>query len=253
MKFSRYPIQAAILVVTLGAARAQQNPDLMAISVRSGIDSAEKDRRDHDPAHAQDSQRARLFLLAHVQEEKGARQLVKLVDAKVLAEIVTHRLEAQGFQAVQPNQKPEIIITVKYGRGFLPNPYSDSDRDKQLTNLSNSDSLQIWPTHDKYVGLEEKRQRARHEKLIIQVRAWKYPPPPDPKQKELLLWMTTVYVSDPNHTDLNEFADKMLVVAAPYFDRHIGREHEVVVVTPRHEHVNVGAPSVVEPPGPKTK
>jgi hypothetical protein len=252
MKFSPLCILALALLVTLSA-RAQQNPDLMAITVRSGVDSAEKDKRDHDPAYAQDTNRARHFFLAHVQEEKGRRDLKKPVDAKALAELVTRQLEAQGFHAVQANQKPEIVITVKYGRGFLPNPYTDSDADKQRTNLSNSDSLEIWPTHDSYVGLEEKRQLARHEKLIIQVRAWKYPPPPDPKQKEELMWMTTVYVSDPNHVDLNEVAPKMLTIAAPYFDRHIAREHEVVKVIPRHEHVNVGAPEVVGPPAPTSK
>lgn len=250
------PLRFLFLAVTLFTVlivHAQQDPNLMAVSVRSGIDSAEKDRREHDPVYAQDPHRARLFFLAHVQEEKGARKLMAPVDAKALAGVVTRHLESQGFQAVHPDQKPEIVITVKYGRGFLPNPYSDNDRDKQLTNLSNSDSLQIWSAHDNYVGLEEKRQRARHEKLIIQVRAWKYPPPSDLKQKEQLLWMTTVYVSDPNHTDLNEFSDKMLAVAAPYFDRHVGREHEVVVITPRHEHVNVGTPAVVESSGPKKK
>lgn len=252
MRLLPYPLLAALVLATL-TARAQTDADLVAVSVRSGIDSAEKDRRDHDPAYAQDAKRARLFFLAHVQEEKGARRLVNPVDAKALADEVTHQLETEGFHAVGPKQKPEIVVTVKYGRGFLPNPYSDNDRDKQHTNLSNSDSLEIWPTHDSYVGLEERRQRARHEKLIIQVRAWKYPPPPDPKQKEVLLWMTTVYVSDPNHIDLNVFAHKMLTVAAPYFDQHVAREHEVVVLTPRHEHVNVGPTQVIDPPATKTK
>jgi len=251
MKLSPYPLLAAALFLAQ-AARAQQ-PDLMAVTVRSGIDSADKDRREHDPAYAMETNRARLFFLAHVQEEKGARPLVRPVDAQALALEITRQLEAEGFHAVGPNQKPEIVVTAKYGRGFLPDPYSDIDRDKQRTNLSNSDSLEIWPMHDSYVGLEEKRQRARHEKLIIQVRAWKYPPPPDPRKKEELLWMTTVYVSDPNHSDLNEFAHKMLIVAAPYFDHHIAREHEVVAVLPRHEHVNVGSPEVIEPPASKTK
>ena len=65
--------------------------------------------------------------------------------------------------------------------------------------------------------------------------------------------MTTVFVSNPNNTDLNEVSPKMLAAASPYFDRHIGREHEVVVVTPRHEHVNVGAPEVVQPLAPNAK
>ena len=202
--------------------------------------------------YAEDSHRGRIFILARVQEEKCRRPLVAPVNAIAIADQLTRVLEAHGFHAAQPNQKPDIVITVKYGRGFLPNPYSDSDLDKQHTNLSNSDSLEIWPTHDSYVGLEEKRQRARYEKLIIQVRAWKYPPPVDPKQKEQLLWMTTVFISDPNHSDLNEYSPRMLATAAPYFDQHIAREHEVVVVGPKHEHVTVGTPQVTEPAGPKT-
>ena len=252
VNFSTFYIVVGVALTALSA-RAQDEGDTMAVTVRSGIDSAEKTKREQDPAYAMDLNRARLFFLAHVQEEKGFRPLVKPVDAKALAAEVTRQLEAEGFHAVGPNQKPQIVVTVKYGRGFLPNPYTDSDNDKQRTNLSNSDSLDVWPMHDSYVGLEEKRQRARHEKLIIQVRAWKYPPPADPKKKEELLWMTTVFVSDPNHTDLNEFSHKMLTVAAPYFDHHIAREHEVVTVLPRHEHVNVGPPEVVDPPTPKSK
>jgi hypothetical protein len=233
-------------------ALAQLRPDLMAITVRAGIDDAEKAKRDRDPAYAQESSRAHVFVLASVKEEKSRFELIKPVDARAIAVALTHELEAHGFHAAGPGQKPDVVLTVKYGRGILPNPYSDRDADKQHTNLSNSDSLEIWPTHDSYVGLEEKRQRARHEKLIIQVRAWKYPPPTDPKEKEKLLWMTTVYVSDPNHNDLNEFAPRMLANAAPYFDQHIAREHEIVVVVQKHEHVTVGTPQVTDAAPAKT-
>jgi hypothetical protein len=89
------------------------------------------------------------------------------VDAHAIAKDLTAQLIAQGFHPMQPNQKPEIVITVKYGRGFLPNPYLDSsnvlggERQKQHTNLSNSDTLGPWQMHASYVGLEEKRQRAK--------------------------------------------------------------------------------------------
>ena len=230
------------------AARAQPSPPGMVIGVRSGVDSADKEKRDRDPAYASDPKRARLFILAHVQEEKSELKLVRPMDAIALAKEVTAQLVAQGFHPVQPGQKPDIVVTVKYGRGYLPNPYTDSDGDKQRTNLSNTDLLSIWPSHDHYVGLEQRRQQAAQESLVIQVRAWKYPPPKDPKKKEELLWMTTIHADDPDHRDLNEIAEKMLAIGAPYFDHHLPREGEVMVNTTLPEgHVNVGAPEVVAP------
>lgn len=162
------------------ASHAQPVPRELIIDVRSGIDQAEKDKRDHDPAYASNApHRLRLFFLAHVSEEKSRERLLKPVDARLLAQEVTRQLEAQGFHAVGPNQKHEIIITVKYGRGqLMSNPYLDLDnlligdprRMGQHSNLSDSD--RVGPqSHDKYVGLEAKRQEGSLEKLIIQVRA----------------------------------------------------------------------------------
>ncbi len=241
-------------------ARAQSEVG-MDINVRAGVDNAEQVRRDQDPAYAKDpAQRLRVYFLARVQEEKTEERLVKPVDAVAIAKELTSQLAARGFRPVQPGQKPEMVITVKYGRGFVPNPYLDSnnilfgDLQKQHTNLSNSDPVAPWQMHDSYVGLEEKRQRSRYEKLIIQVRAWKYPPPPDPKQKTELLWMTTMYVDDPQHRDLNTIAAKMLATGAPYFDQHIAVEHEVTINTALPEgRVKVGSPEVVPPAAPTAK
>ena len=236
------------LFLTL-AARAQQNTGTMDIAVRSGIDNDEKIRRDHDPAYGEDpSKRLRLYFLARIQEEKNGEKLVTPVDANAMARELVRQLEAQGFHRVQQNQKPEIIITVKYGRGQLSNPYSDSDRDKQITNLSDSDML--VPHHTLTGGrLEERRQWAAQEKLIIQVRAWKYPPPPDPKKGPLMLWVTTMHVDDPDHRDLNELAPQLLAAGASFFDRPIDQEREVVISRPLQEgHVKVGAPEVVTDP-----
>lgn len=167
MKFTRAYLLAAALLAPL-AVRAQPDPLGLSIGVRSGIDGAEKDKRDHDTAYAKDrAKHPRLFLLARVQEEKNGQRLVRPVNAIAVAQELTRQLEAQGFLPVQPNQKPEMVIAVKYGRGLLPNPYTDGEldgegnRDKQRTNLSNSDGISAWASHDHFVGLEEKRQRAR--------------------------------------------------------------------------------------------
>lgn len=248
MKFSPRCVLTVSLLLPLGA-RAQESGDGLNISIRSGIDLAEKHKRDQDPAYAADPTRGRIFFLAHIQEEKGARKLVKEVDAIAMAQELTRQLEAQGFHAAMPGQKPEIVVTVKYGRGYLPNPYTNAEIDKQHTGLSNSDGIQVWRTHDKFVGLQERTIRAMQETLIIQVRAWEYPPPKDPKQKEVLLWMTTMHVDDPDHRDLNEIEAKMLAAGAPHFDRHIGKESEIIVRTAAPEgHVKVGTPEVVGSP-----
>jgi hypothetical protein len=256
MKIPQFPILAAALLVTLPV-RAQQNLGEMDggldINVRAGIDNAEKDKRDHDPAYGQDpTKRLRLFFLARVQEEKNGENLVKPVDAATIAKELTAQLKAQGFRPVQPNQKPEIVITAKYGRGMLSNPYARGGGGPQPTDLSTTPPLSVWTIYKHPVGLAEKQQRMlSYDKLIIQVRAWKYPPPPDPKQREVLLWMTTIYVDDPDHRDLNVIAAKMLATGAPYFDHHIDRENEVLANTALPEgHVKVGAPEVVD--GPKS-
>lgn len=246
-----------ISVFSLVTARAQSTSPELTIDVRSGIDQAEKDKRDHDPVYASDaSRRLRRFFLARVSEEKTEEKLIKPVDARYLAREVTRQLEAQGFHAVGPNQKPEIIVTVKYGRGWLmSNPYVDRDnlrpgdprKTGQVSNLSDSD--RPGPEfHYREVGREGKMQVASLEKLIIQVRAWEYPPPADPKKKEKLLWLTNMNIDDPDHIDLNTVAAKMLEAGAPYFDKPIAREHDVMVSTAMPAgHVTVGTPEVVDP------
>jgi len=149
---------------------------------------------------------------------------------------------------------------VKYGRGqLMSNPYLDLDnlppgdprKAGQQSNLSDSDKVGVQ-SHSSFVGIEEKLQRFSLEKLIIQVRAWKYPPPVEPKEKEMMLGMTTMYVDDPDHTDLNTVAEKPLAARAPYFDRHIEREKEAVIDTSLPEgRVNVGTPEVFPPAKPK--
>jgi hypothetical protein len=61
--------------------------------------------------------------------------------------------------------------------------------------------------------------------------------------------MTTMFVDDPDHRDLNVIAAKMLEKGAPYFDRHIGREEEVIINTATAQgHVDVGPVEVVKDP-----
>jgi uncharacterized protein (DUF2267 family) len=169
---SPFRLLTLALFLTL-AARAQQNSSELDIAVRSGIDQVEKERRDHDPADSEDpTKRLRRYFLARVQEEENGQKLAHPVDAAAIAQELRRQLEARGFRRVQPNEKPEIIITVKYGRGQLSNPYADGSNtfggegQKQHTNLSDSDVL--FPNHKlSWSRLEERRQWAAQEKLII--------------------------------------------------------------------------------------
>ena len=256
----KYPtlLLGLIFVRSLAGATEQSTPPELAIDVRSGIDQAEKSKRDHDPEYARNaSHRLRLFLLARVSEEKSTDKLIKPVDAFSIAREVRRQLKAQGFREVGPNQRPEIIITVKYGRGqLMSNPYIDLDNLSvgdprkwgQRSNLSDGDRPGTQ-MHAREIGREERIQAASAEKLIIQVRAWAYPPPVNPREKEHLLWMTNINIGDPDHIDLNVVAAKMLEAGAPYFDKPIAREHDVIINTTLPEgRVNVGTPQVVPPP-----
>jgi len=219
----------------------------MDIGVRSGIDRGEKKKRDRNRLYADDiSQHATVFLLASVSPHPSIGGLIKQVDANAIAEELIRVLEANGFRAVLPDQSPQIVITVDYGRGWLPNPYSDDSEGKDFNNLTNSDVLSP-PWHMKEIffslGQEMKRQQADQEKLIIQVKAWRYTP--DPKQKPQLVWMTTMHVDDPEHRDLNEIYKTLLAAGAPHFDQPIDREREVIVKGAPEGRVKVGTPEVV--------
>jgi hypothetical protein len=248
MKITPLRLLAATL---LGALAARGQDGAFEVNVRSGVDLQEQARRVHDPAYAQTiSQRGRRFFLARVSEEKNGLDLVKPVDAHALAKEVSRQLEAQGFHAVQGTEKPDIVITVKYGRGTLPNPYAASYEIGPGARLSNSgNATAVWgPLYDHFVGIEEKRQGAAYEKLAIEVRAWKYPPPADPKETEELLWATTMCVDDPDHRDLNLVAAEMIAAGAAYFDRPIKQEDAISTWTHLPDgHVKVGTPEVVPP------
>jgi len=237
---------AGLLSVTV---QAQNDTDWMDLGVRSGVTREEKAKRDRDPVYAEEANhRQRLYFLAHISEEKNGQNLVKPVNAIAMAKELNRQLEKQGFHQVPPGQIPDIVITVRYGRGVLPNPYNGG-MDLGSYGMSNSGRLNVWAIHDVFVGLEEKRQRAGYEKLAIEVRAWKYPPPKDPRQKEELVWVTTMTADDPDHRDLDILYPQMLAMGAPYFDHHIDREKAVDRFTPPPTgHVKVGAPEVVPEP-----
>ncbi|MEO6873864.1 MAG: hypothetical protein ABI222_03480 [Opitutaceae bacterium] len=249
---------ALILAAQLGVSAHAQTSG-MEVGVRSGIDNAEKAKRDHDSAYAKDdAKRLRVYLLASVKEVKTDEKLVKSGNARAIADELRKDLGTRGFRPVGPGEKPEIVITVLYGRGMLLNPYIDPNSlgvgdfragKTGPPNISNSASNTNVFTHDIFVGLEAKAASLNYEKLAIQVTAMKYPPPRDPKEKPEILWQTAMYADDPDHRDLNAIMPTLLASGTPYFDRSIDREKEVKLYAPLPEgHVKVGTPEVVDAP-----
>ena len=215
---------------------------------------------------------SKIYGILSVQEIKSDQKLVKPVDENAIMQILSQELNANGFKLYAPNTKPEIILTVSYGRGELHNPYIRDQGETPLgavslppppdggsTNANDSGATSVTITgasplqlyDEKTPGWEAKLQKAAYEKLYIRVTAFSYPK--DSKTKPRMLWKTVMVVDDPDHRDLNAVAAKMLEAGAPYFDKEV-MEPEVEVHKPLPEgHVNVGTPVVGEPFGPKPK
>lgn len=204
------------------------------------------------PENAQ--KHGKIYAILSVDMIKSQDKLVKPVDATRLASLAVQQLDAHGFSRVVRGNKPDILITILYGRGWLRNPYlagagvetpgaegSVGGIDQPTVTITGIPS-QLFK--EKETGFEAKLQRAQYEKLCIRLTAWKYPT--DPKAKPMQLWHTTMIVDDPDHRDLNSIAAEMLAAGAPYFDKEI-KEEEIDVNTMREGRVNVGLPEVVDP------
>jgi hypothetical protein len=187
------------------------------------------------------------------------------VDETAILQLLSEELNKNGFHLFAPGQKPEILLTVSYGRGEVHNPYfhdqgevggfavlSPPDPDGQsprgdteATSVTLTGAVAIGQSvfDFKTPGYEAKLQKAGYEKLFIRITAFAYPT--DPKAKPKMLWKTIIVVDDPDHRDLNAVAAKMLEAAGPFFDKEI-RDPEATVFKPLPDgHVNVGSPEVV--------
>ena len=201
----------------------------------------------------------KIYGILSVQQIKGEQKLLRPVDEAAIMEVLSSELNSHGYHLFAPAQKPEIVLTVFYGRGFLSNPYqveggrTETQDSVSAVNGSGGESLggptvSITGTpnqlfKEKTPGFEQKLQKAGYEKLYIRVSAWLYPTNPKAKAKQL--WNTTMVVDDPDHRDLNAVAAKMLEAGVAYFD-HDMTEEEVDVYKPLPEgHVKVGPAEVV--------
>ena len=268
--------QIALLIalnvtLTPAAILAQATDGNLAVGVRSQLD---RQKIIWDGVHSHKLENApehgKIFAILVIQPTNAAEKTVNPVNVGPIRDELIRQLEAHGYHHVQPGQKPEILLWVIYGRSWLPNPYyrDDIDVDNMGPELKPYVTESYSPGEDaaKPTGIvvnnpklaaeisipanRHKAGKASREKLFILIRALKYPPPPDPKRKPEVLWVTTMFVDNPENRDLNVVFKQMLEAGAPYFDQEIpGKEVEIWKPLPEG-HVKVGTPEVVKPAKP---
>lgn len=250
---SRPLLSALFLGLLTTAARADQ-VDELEVDVRSAIVDKPAGLKKSETPEA--GTHGKVYGILAVQLIPTQDKMIKPVDAAKLLELVHHELQTHGFQPAPKGRKPEILLTVQYGRAYLNNPYFGDTQEVEyqagnlperhlgITDLTQSMKMKV-------AGMEAKTQKAEFEKLCIRVTAWAYPT--DPKSHAKRLWNTIMIVDDPDHRDLNAVAAEMLAAGAAYFDRQID-DPEVEVYKPLPEgHVKVGTPEVVGSAPPKEK
>ncbi len=212
----------AIIPMTLSGSNDDEMP--LDIQVRSEIDRPFKGWGREDP-----KDHGKVYLLAAITEARSEQQLVMPVDEKVLIKHLRAELAKRGYREYTPEEPPELVLTILYGRGYLKNPYLKDAMYNEMFDPPVSTILAGNPKQlmrQKEYGYEEKLQAANFEKLFIQVNAWAHPDTlPEPKKgkkkKPKLLWKTTMITDDPMHRDLNQFIEKLLAAGSEFFDREM--------------------------------
>lgn len=250
----RYPyIRLTVLAAGLGLipnmACAQTEMD---IGVRSKV--IDKDLQwSHKTDSPEEGGHGKSFAILAVDEIKAMEPLVKPVNKEELVRQLFLQLEKNGFHRYAKGTKPDILLTLSYGRGDLLNPFLEHlSADTLIPNpgapaavMTGVDAMQQL-VDQKSNGFEANLQKANFEKLFLRVTAWEYPR--DAKTKPKMLWKTIIVADDPEHRDLNAIAAQMLEAGAAYFDKDIkGDKREINIYKPVPDgHVNVGAPEVVD-------
>ncbi|QYM79629.1 DUF4136 domain-containing protein [Horticoccus luteus] len=249
-------VRAALLVGGglaggLIGASAQEGTGDVEIIVRTQVTEGKRAAKPGgDSLQQAAAEHGKAYVLLLAEQPKSIYKLVNPVDPQAIADEVSKQLDAHGFHRVAPGAKPDIVITVKFGRGMMPNPYYDdtSAIDDTMPDPGNwidpASAPQITVTSPKLAqrlavaGVSGKATKAQYEKLFVTVRAWKYPS--SPQEKPEVLWIAAMNVDDPDHRDLNTFYKAMIAAGAPYFDRRLDEE-EVSVRRPlRNGHVEIG-------------
>ena len=168
----------------------------------------------------------KMYYLISLRAQPSEAKLKRPIDESALSNELKRALSAQGFREISGSDKPEILLSVVYGRGLLKNPYLDiideiSPEGPVATVSSPADG---FARHQ--IGFEAKLQNAQNEKLFVTVRAVKYPE--TPKAPAVRLWQTTMILDEPDNHDLNEDAREMFLIGASQFDRDLPKEGMII-------------------------
>jgi hypothetical protein len=187
--------------------------------------------------------------------------------------MLQEKLVAMGYVGVADKVRPDILITIQYGRGYLPNPYTigvssaamtagsiapspsgmrsegpgqmSGDSGPRVSQRGEMNQLKRYEPN-----YESKMQFAAQEKLFFTIAAWNFAS----MQKgatRVRYWTTSVLVDDPDHRDLNQIYNQMLAAAGEFFNRRVDRAEVEVSTKIREGRVEVGIPQVVHDLDPK--
>jgi len=208
----------------------------------------------------------RSYILASVQQAPSPEPLVRPVEQEAVYRGLVTELGRQGYRPVGENDRPEVVITAIYGRGYLHNPYSKDPQAGHAAPMGmqgvggggvplvtiNALSPELARRHE--FGYLDKVRNADYEKLFISVAAWAHPEAAPPargrkaaaKPKPYLLWRTVMSVDYPEAVDLNAVLDGMLAAGSVYFNRETrdGQAYHPATLPPGS--VKIGRLEVIE-------
>lgn len=200
---------AVRLILACGAIRpaladdaTAQDPQLV-INVRTEVDLPFDNGGKSKP-----KEHGKVYAITSIEEEQSEWKLLKPVDENGLLQKLREELTKHGFKETTAKLKPDILITVNYGRGGLINPYLSTAPTKYLKSYD--------------MDWAYKLQNANEEKLFIRITAWEFPhivagQKPTPR----MLWKTIMLTDSPEDRDLNQFYAKLLAAGAGFFDREM--------------------------------
>jgi hypothetical protein len=217
---------AGLISIGLSAQTPTDEGVPLLIDVRATVDQRWNGMRKGGPvAHG------KVYGLAAVKESTSPKYpLVKPLNESELVRLLRAELAARGFREMGPQEKPDVVLTVTYGRGFLRNPYmEDGLLDEVSDGIPTSQLVSAKQAmRQREAGFEQKFQRAQAEKLHITVSAWKFPEARG--EKPHLYWRTVMVTDNPDSRDLNLAMPALLTAGAKYFDRET-KEGEVTITT----------------------
>jgi hypothetical protein len=183
--------------------------------------------------------------------------------------ILQEKLVTTGYIGVADKIRPDLLITIQYGRGYLPNPYTigvsssamsagsidpnpgvaRSEGPGRMSGDAGPTVLQRGEMNQlkRYdMNYESKMQLAAQEKLFFTIAAWNFAS----MQKgatRVRYWTTTVLVDDPDHRDLNQIYEQMITAAGEFLNRRLDGAEVDVSTKIREGRVEVGIPRVLDP------